>query len=357
MKKSVVAVLLVCVVGLVAYLVRTPVHEVGLHNADYYFNRAWERLPGGDNDKPGDPEGAIADFNRAIKLNPEYAAAYAGRAIAKEVMADTGYRLSIFSSREREHESPKKKTLLNQAIADLDRAIELDPWQANYFGRRAKLKYRQGDFSGMIADQARASEVMPSTEMALRTRLRHEGPFGMTPEALLGARQRHYDRAIAHNPTFSLGYYHRGVLKHLANDLEGALADFRRCSEFPDSNLKDYAAIHTWLVRAQGNESGIANAELSAHFSSRANDTSPNWEMQIAGFLLDQVSEPDFLAAASGLEAERKRSEFWYYKAMKQLLAGDKAKAVECFREALTTEARPYAVMMSAEIQLGWLNQ
>jgi len=352
MKKRIVAILLVCMLGLAAYLLWPLAHDAESHDAKYYFDRAWERLPGHDN-TPGDPEGAIADFNRAIKLNPKLAAAYAGRAIAKEIMADPGYRVSIFSSRERESESPRRKTLLNEAIADLDRAIELDPKQADYFDRRAWLKHEKGDFSGMVADLARENEVAPSSQLPLR----QVGARGDVAARLLGAGLRNYSRAIAQDPAFAWGYYHRGVLKSLANDLDGALIDFRRCAEFPDSQLKDYAAIHIWLVRAQKKETVDASAELSAHFSSRTNDSPPNWEWQIAGFLLDQVSEADFLAAASGPEVERKRSQFSYYKAEKRLLAGDKAKAVDCFREALKTEVRPYAVLMSAEIQLGLLNQ
>lgn len=75
MKKRAVAILLVCVMGLAAYLVWRPTHDLNeSRNAEYYFNRAWERGPA-DNDKPGDPEGAIADLSRAINLNPEFAAA------------------------------------------------------------------------------------------------------------------------------------------------------------------------------------------------------------------------------------------------------------------------------------------
>lgn len=249
---------------------------------------------------------------------------------------------------------------MDEAIADLDRAIQLDPNEADYFGRRAKLKHEKGDFSGMIADMARASEVMPSAQISLINRMRQEAPSRFTPAALLRGRLKHYDRAIAENPAFSWGYYHRGVTKHLANDLEGALADFRRCSDFPDSKLNDYAAIHLWLVRVQKGETAEARAELSTHFSGRTNRLPPSWEWQIAGFLVGQVSEADFLAtanAAGGSESERRSSQFWYYKAMRQLLAGDEAKASEFFREALSTKARPYAVLISAEAQSAKVNQ
>jgi tetratricopeptide (TPR) repeat protein len=334
MKKRAVAILLVCTLGLVAYLVWPTTRD-----AEYYFNRALERRPGHDN-APGDPKGAIADFSRAIKLNSNYAAAYAGRASAKTIMAETGY-------------SVPKKVYLGEAMADLDRAIEVDPTKDIYFMQRAHLKREKGDFSGAVADAARESEVVPPDQIPLR----HIGssPDETTARLLRGGLHL-YDRAITNNPAFSWGYYHRGVFKHLANDFDGALADFRRCSEFADSQLKDDAAIHIWLVRAQRKETADANAELSAHFSARTNDSSPNWEMQIAGFLLDRVSEADLVAAANSPDAERRRSQFWYYKGTKQLLAGDKVEAAECFREALTTQRRPYAVLMSAEIQLGLLN-
>jgi len=42
---------------------------------------------------------------------------------------------------------------------------------------------------------------------------------------------------------------------------------------------------------------------------------------------------------------------------MKQLLAGDKAKAADHFRKSLGTEKRPYAVYFSAQFELMALGQ
>ena len=63
-----------------------------------YFNRGIVEKANGDFD------GAIADYTRAIEIDPTYAAAYSNRGNAKQAKGD-----------------------LDGAIADCNRAIELDP--------------------------------------------------------------------------------------------------------------------------------------------------------------------------------------------------------------------------------------
>src|SRR6266496_4192063 len=97
--------------------------------APYYNNRGLAR------EAKGDLDGAIADFNRAIELDPKLAISYHNRGLAQKAKG---------------------------AIPDFNRAIELNPkFAAGAYSNRGLAKQAKGDLDGAIADFNRAIELNP----------------------------------------------------------------------------------------------------------------------------------------------------------------------------------------------------
>lgn len=151
----------------------------------------------------GDFDGALADDNRAIELDPEYALPYGSRALIKAVKGD-----------------------LDGAIADATRAIELDPKYALPHGTRANIKAANGDMDGALADLTRAIELDPNFTDAYGIRGYIKEARGDLDGALSDD-----DRAIELNSGNALIYNNRGNVKRAKGDLDGAIADYNRAIE------------------------------------------------------------------------------------------------------------------------------
>jgi tetratricopeptide (TPR) repeat protein len=102
----------------------------------------------------GKYDDAIADYDKAIALDPNVALAYTIRAVAYGIKGD-----------------------LDRAIADLDKAITLNPNDATAYTIRGNAYYVKGDYDRAIADYRKALEINPSDQKA-RNKLKR---LGVTP--------------------------------------------------------------------------------------------------------------------------------------------------------------------------------
>jgi tetratricopeptide (TPR) repeat protein len=126
----------------------------------------------------GDLAAAIADYDKALSINPTYAEGFASRASAKE-----------------------KKGDLDGALADNNKALALDAKNANYFISRGELKIHQKDLDGAVLDFTQAIVLVP-TEF---------------------------------DPTNTSAYLDRGLAQHQKGDLKGAIADYVQAISPPSS--------------------------------------------------------------------------------------------------------------------------
>src|SRR6516225_8427500 len=250
-----------------------------------YFNRGIVEKANGDFD------GAIADYTRAIEIDPTYAAAYSNRGNAKQAKGD-----------------------LDGAIADCNRAIELDPKDPMARKYRGVAKKEKGDLDGAIAD---------------------------------------YNRAIELDPKYSAAYFHRGIAKQAKGDLKGAIGDINGAIE--RNNQDFYTRLFLWLMRSRLGERDAANKELAAFLDKPRNATSEEWTSKVAGHLLGKVSEADLFAAAKSSDAKKERGLFceaWFFAGMKQLLGGDEATAADYFRKRIATGQTNFVEYQLAQSEL-----
>lgn len=123
-----------------------------------------------------DPDGAMSDYNNAIRLKPDFAEAFYNRGKLK-------------------HESGDKEG----AMKDYNIAIGLNPNYAKAYNNRGILKYELGDLKGAMSD---------------------------------------YNISIESKQDYALAFGNRGALKQEQGDLKGALDDFRKALEHSPDEYK-----------------------------------------------------------------------------------------------------------------------
>ena len=168
-----------------------------------------------------------------------------------------------------------------------------------------------------------------------------------------------YTKALKLGPR---SYGSRGFAEMAKGDWDQALADILQCSDLslsdPQTEVSDQLLI--WLIKVQKGQKTDADKELSDYFANRPVALQNDWAAKISKFLLDQLKETDFLAAASSPDAKQDQAqhcEAWYYAGMKQLLARDKVTAAQYFHNCLSTNQTNFFEYALAREELKALGQ
>ncbi|MEV6379801.1 tetratricopeptide repeat protein [Streptomyces sp. NPDC051773] len=244
--------------------------------------------------REGAHERAVAEYDRALALDPDSATAWQGRAVARAHTGD--YAGAVADLDRADALAPDDVTTLvlrgdyhrllgdlDAAVADLDRAVALDPVRRSTWASRGAARHAQGRLDEALADLDRALELDGAYVWALmrrarvrRTRGEHERQLAdlhhavaLDPDAPLPRCERadalrgvdrdeealaDYDHAIALNPLYASAYAGRGVSRAKLGRHDAALTDLDTAlALFPDYPwaLRHRAALHLELGDAE----------------------------------------------------------------------------------------------------------
>ena len=204
---------------------------------------------------------AIANYDKAIQLEPNNAAAYNNRGLAKGYLGQYFAAISDFDKAiQRKLDDAKAyynrgvvKGYLGQhfaAISDYDKAIQLKPDLAEAYHDRGLAKALLGQYFAAISDYDKAIQLKPYLAEAYHNRGAVKGYLGQYFAAISD-----YDKAIQLKPYLAEAYYNRGVVKADLGQHFAAISDYDKAIQ-----LKPYLA-EAYHAR------GFAKGRLDQHFA------------------------------------------------------------------------------------------
>ena len=126
---------------------------------------------------------------------------------------------------------------LDGAIADFDRAIQLNPKDDAPYYNRAQARRLKNDTAGTIADYTKAIELGSTNPAAYNNRGNARAENKERDGAIAD-----YTRAIELKPDYARAYYNRGMLNKEKGDAAGADADFKRAQKLDPNSVSEGSA-------------------------------------------------------------------------------------------------------------------
>jgi len=173
--------------------------EKGRNLAIAYNNRGDGYWAKDDNDN------AFADYDRAIKIDPNYSTAYINRAIIW-----------------------RRKKNDDAALADLNKAVQLDPKDGYAYNNRGNIWHSKNDLDRALADYEQALRI----DDKMATRHANRGNI-FRERGDLDRAQTDYSNAIRLDPNFPAAHTGLGLVYEKQGDTSRARAEFQAALDAP----------------------------------------------------------------------------------------------------------------------------
>lgn len=283
---------------------------------------------------------AEADYTKAIESDPKFAKAWFGRGLlrtytnneagaladfGKAVEADPAYTLAWFN-RALLRLSRKE---YDGAVADYTKAIDLKPQDADGYIGRGNAYAAKGDHEKAIADYGKAIELKPASSSAYVYKGDSQMKKGDPIAAMLT-----FTKAIEVNPKDAEAWYFRGFANYDRHAYKESGEDFQKACDLNRlSEIRtDTAQLRLWLVKARAGQAADATKALKLYAEKEHRGRKGDWFSQIVAFLAGDLPEEQFLALAGGKD---QICDAGFYAGVKKVIAKDKAAAKAHFKKAI----------------------
>ena len=266
----------------------------------------------------GDYDRAIADYNKAIRLDPKFVLTYNNRGNAYREKGDN-----------------------DRGIADYNQAMRLDPKDVLAYYNRGNAYYDSGADDRAIADFTEAIQIDPKYEFAyvnLGDAYRAKGDYDSAIA--------NYAEAVRLDPKDVLAYYNRGLANLYAGAVPKALADLEQASILDPKHA--YAALWLEIV---GQRSDVPS-RLSQAISVIDMKV---WPAPVIRLFLGQMPPPAVLAAADNPDKTTKNGQICeanFYSGEWAQRHGAKDEAAHLFRLAAAECPKGFDEWFAANAEL-----
>lgn len=229
----------------------------------------------------GDYEGAIRECTRGIAKFPKSPTFYIIRGKVRATLKQYDMALAdydkaidldstdaeIYSLRATSNEQLGNKT---NALTDYSMVIQINPSNAEAYYFRGNIKESLDDVNGAIQDFTKATEMKPDYGWAynnLGTCLAGRKDYSKAIVSL--------DEAINIEPENAVFYQSRGQIKRIAGDYHGAIADFKEAIKANPNVFQSYAGLGMTYYRLYQFEAALTNLETALRLQTNALEIEP----------------------------------------------------------------------------------
>jgi len=150
------------------------------------------------------------------------------------------------------------KGMTDKAIMDCDRAVGLDPANAEAFYNRGRAARKKGDLARAIADYSAAIRLSPRSSKGFAKSYNNRGDAyaetGDTDRAMAD-----FDQAISLDPSYAKAHHNRGVIHSRRGDLDRAISDYSKALDLDPTLARALVARGNVYLRKRDAERAIAD--------------------------------------------------------------------------------------------------